>query len=387
MSKAKAHAELQPGEPSSSGSKPSISTQNVNLTYTDQIELKFLQEELEALEEAYEEVVQQEVDQRNPGKHDKAVKDAKSVVDDKKRDIRAFMREAVPRYELHMESLKNHAQVAATTGIPSTPPRGSNREEPRATQVVVKEMKIADPSKYNGTSTEDYTRFKFECQNIIKVRTTSLDTDDKKIAFIGSRMEGDALNWYELWSKDRDRDVEGGLGNRHTLVTFMTTMDNIFKDPMEVQTARNTLAGLKQESKPFNAYQVLYLSTCIKAELDPNTQIQHFLRSLNPKIVREWHPSVFPTTFTDLVKELRTSIELNKTLAQVVGGGGSKSGGGGGSRPDRTSTSSKNWPPDQTQYDGLKPGPFYSNPDRPGYKARERLGWCTRCGMKNHREG
>lgn len=387
MSKAKAHAELQPGEPSSSGSKPSISTQNVNLTYTDQIELKFLQEELEALEEAYEEVVQQEVDQRNPGKHDKAVKDAKSVVDDKKRDIRAFMREAVPRYELHMESLKNHAQVAATTGIPSTPPRGSNREEPRATQVVVKEMKIADPSKYNGTSTEDYTRFKFECQNIIKVRTTSLDTDDKKIAFIGSRMEGDALNWYELWSKDRDRDVEGGLGNRHTLVTFMTTMDNIFKDPMEVQTARNTLAGLKQESKPFNAYQVLYLSTCIKAELDPNTQIQHFLRSLNPKIVREWHPSVFPTTFTDLVKELRTSIELNKTLAQVVGGGGSKSGGGGGSRPDRTSTSSKNWPPDQTQYDGLKPGPFYSNPDRPGYKARERLGWCTRCGMKNHKEG
>lgn len=370
-------------------------TQNVNMTYTDLLELQYLQGELEELNEAYEDAKESEEDKRNPGAKERAVKEAKAAVDNKKRDLRAHLNNSGPRYKAWLEEQENHARIAATVGLQTPPrqprPNPAGEEQPMPAPPPVKEMKIADPAKYNGGSTEDYTRFRFECQNIIKVRTSSLDTDEKKVAFIGSRMEGDALVWYEIWSRDRDRDVEAGLGARHTLATFLTTMDHIFKDPMEVQTARNTLASLRQGGKPFNSYQVAYLSTCIKAGLEPDTQLQPFLKSLNPKIVRDWHPQTFPTTYTSLVESLRISIEINNTLGQLMGSGGSSSGSGGGSRgragPNiRSNPNARNYPPDKLQYDGSKPGPFYSNTEKPGYIARERQGWCTRCGMSNHKD-
>ncbi|TPX33274.1 hypothetical protein SeLEV6574_g08394 [Synchytrium endobioticum] len=62
-------------------------------------------------------------------------------------------------------------------------------------------MKIAEPDKFSGDMS-DYRRWKFEIQNVIAVRT-NIDTDDRKIRYFGSRMEGAGLQWYEMYSRKR----------------------------------------------------------------------------------------------------------------------------------------------------------------------------------------
>src|SRR3954453_8430019 len=60
-----------------------------------------------------------------------------------------------------------------------------------------------DTDKFTG-DLEEYQLWRFECLNIIDMKPT-LNTDIKKIMYMGSRMEKEALKWYQMYMKERQR--------------------------------------------------------------------------------------------------------------------------------------------------------------------------------------
>ncbi|TPX29961.1 hypothetical protein SmJEL517_g06306 [Synchytrium microbalum] len=238
-------------------------------------------------------------------------------------------------------------------------------------------MKIKEPESFSGDM-KDYTRWSFEVKNVISVRT-SMSTDAKKVLYLGSLLTGAAHTWYRLW-------VDMHTVNHVTACSyaqFWTDMDATFKDPMEVSNYRKDVIESKQKNTEFNEYAIHFMNLCQKAGYNIDQQIEVFLRGLNYQTINNWHVAgARPTMFTEIVESIRQSIENFKLLQSVKG----RQNVTPLSRP----SSSRNpyIPGSQAPYvssDPTKPGIFTSNPDTPTYKYRARKGWCTRCGMTDHK--
>ena len=252
----------------------------------------------------------------------------------------------------------------------SEPTRAPYLPSPVTTKPEEKEVNVKDPNSFNGTM-QDYRRWRFECKEVFRMRT-SLNTDDKKISYMGTLMAGAALTWYQMWRESMDR-----RGTEASLGEFYYDLDVAFKNPQEIHEYRSEVVKTRQGATPFNDYAIKYRDLCLKAELDPDHQVQLFINSLDQQTTSNWYPSELPATFDETVKSIRAalqvSINTNKTPAK------------GAQRGSGSFTAGKG-PTLSTRYSGnpSKPGAFAANEGTPTFQHRKEKGLCTRCGMANH---
>ncbi|TPX43193.1 hypothetical protein SeMB42_g04821 [Synchytrium endobioticum] len=334
-------------------------SQTLDVLYSDYVEIEMLRGDIAGATAELDEARTQVVNEKDPAEvaaKEKEIKESKTKVQSLQRDMRTLMKEARARYDTHV------AKNILSTAIPSS--------TSGVVQPTPLDMKIDDPSKFDGKQ-NDYARWLFECKNVLSVRTR-IDTEEKRIRYLGSRMEGAALMWYELYMNRREAAIIRGEGAIYTYQHFLTAFDTTFKDPLEKQTNRNLVKASKQGKMLFNDYQLHFLNLTLKADLDVNTQIETFLPSLNASVLEAWKPQIIPTTYTEVVSSIRVALQVHHTLQQAL----SLSRGGGNKGLPLLYNAAR---------DSSKPGPFMANIEKEGWKQRRMKGLCTRCGMSNHK--
>lgn len=246
-----------------------------------------------------------------------------------------------------------------------------------------KSIKVKDPSPFSGLIS-DYRRFIFACKNVIAMRK-DLDTDEKKIRYIGTLLEGMSFIWYENYI---DQLVFAAEQDQHPILynydAFLDDFQFNYKDPMEMQTNRSLVINARQEKMSFNDYAVYFKSLCQKAYLDVDQQVNVFLKSLNDHTKAVWKPHKVPITYNDAVKSIQEDLQVYSLLHSTT----TKST----PRPPYTSKGESSNSKSSSSPSGK---PFISNPNLPGvfaakpdgatYMYRVNAGLCARCGMKAHK--
>ena len=275
-------------------------------------------------------------------------------------EMRDFVTAAKARYDTYINTQKA-TQLSSTPSSSAAPVIPSQPTAPARSEVTLK-----DPDAFTG-STTDYRRWVFECKNVMSVRT-SLDSDARRVTWMGTLMKGAAFEWYQLWIASAT--VNGVVNFNYQ--QFLTDLDVCFRDPTEQSTYRKEVRNAHQGNKPFNDYAIHFMNLCNKANLDVNTQIETFIDSLNRGTIEHWNPQTMPNTYSEVVGQIHTIEQVHKSIHQ---------------RPASNSPSPSSSPRNNSGSfvdDGTRPGPFYSNPSRQGYKDRLAKGWCTRCGLNSH---
>ncbi|TPX50864.1 hypothetical protein SeLEV6574_g00639 [Synchytrium endobioticum] len=300
------------------------------------------------------------------------------------RDLRAFYRDAENRYTTWVA-----ANPPPVTGAPAAVTSASTSALPTPSTLV--DMKIADPDKFKG-GFKDYNRWLFECQNVIAVRSR-IDSDDKKIRYIGSRMERAALQWYESYQSQRTEwwsinspsstEQQRRAAEFHH---FLASLGLTFKDPLQIVNYRSDVKKARQGAMVFDDYVIHFLDMVQRARLDKENQIEVFLESLQPSVLEVWKPVNFPDTFDTTVSSIRMALRKDARIRDTVASSRRMESGAGirsksamaRSTASETKTTTSLW------RDSTRAGPFTVNPSKPIHALRISKGWCTRCGMSNH---
>ncbi|TPX43603.1 hypothetical protein SeLEV6574_g04969 [Synchytrium endobioticum] len=362
----------------------------------DAVDVRLQEQEIRELQDEWETATGRSItnpkDQAEVAQKANDVAAAKQALNDARRDLRQFMRDAADRYVKASHAQPSIPIVTPSSGISSSKvPPFLNVQQPSS-------MKIADPDKFSGDMS-DYRRWKFEIQNVIAVRT-NIDTDDRKIRYARSRMEGAGLQWYEMYSRKRvqlsaepNPDGMEQTRRKDEYQDFLNRLDNTFQDPLEQQTYRNKVKRSTQGTMAFNNYAIHFLDLVNRANLHPDTQTNTFLESLNPWVLRAWKPVTMPDTYDELVSSIRIALQIDDTIKQAERNAKNRNSTnyGTSSRYGTSNISnsgySKNSASKQVgapSIDSSSPGPFLVNPEKPLYKLRVDRGLCTRCGMKGH---
>ncbi|TPX41096.1 hypothetical protein SeMB42_g05735 [Synchytrium endobioticum] len=210
----------------------------------DAVDVRLQEQEIRELQDEWETATARSItnpkDQAEVAQKANDVAAAKQALNDARRDLRQFMRDAADRYVKASQAQPSIPIVTPSSGISSSKvPPFLNVQQPSS-------MKIAEPDKFSGDMS-DYRRWKFEIQNVIAVRT-NIDTDDRKIRYFGSRMEGAGLQWYEMYSRKRvqllaepNPDGMEQTRRKDEYQDFLNRLDNTFQDPLEQQTYRRLI--------------------------------------------------------------------------------------------------------------------------------------------------
>ena len=344
-----------------------------SLLLEDQIELRTLDRELIEAEDdlalAKTCLAATDAKSKDYNTIDAEVRALKTKVDNIRRDLRAHITASKQRYIDYLKNPPKDPLVGTT--VKST--AGSSKDV-NTQPTAPKDMKIKDPSTFNG-ATSDYSRFVFEIQNVLRVRNR-IDTDVKKITYVGSLLTDAGLTWYKLW-------IESHTTNNiitAPYASFCIDLATTFKDPLEVSNYRRELALLKQEGMEFNEYSIKFRNTCMKADLVLDSQVETFKNSLHRTTLVNWHPTTMPTTYDATVESIRTSVQIYKSIQSLSPMAHGKSP----SKPPFQKSSNPSTRQPSTS-DPTKVGIYVNNPETPTYKQRMKDGVCTRCGMANHK--
>ncbi|TPX34287.1 hypothetical protein SeLEV6574_g08296, partial [Synchytrium endobioticum] len=299
----------------------------------------------------------------------------KSELQTEERNLRQFMKDARARYDTFRASQPNEEKSIVPLGV-SAP-------------TITNDVKVADPDKFSG-NIDAYQLWRFECLNIVDLRP-SINTDTKKIMYMGSRMDKTALKWYEMYMQERRRLLDHTSPTQNEVIRrtneftdFLTRLDRTFKDPLEVQNYRNKVQKSNQGNRGFDDYAIYFKDILARAQLTPDEHIQTFLYSLRPAVLRAWRPERIPDTLDEVISNIRYKLEIDSTIRAAEA---SFSGGTTVSKPGLTARTLpfKNLSTLKVWDDASRPGPFTTKEATPSFQLRSHNGWCTRCGLSNHK--
>lgn len=291
---------------------------------------------------------------------DVEIKKHRTTIDTLRRNRRQFVRDAKDRYNQHMAALVAAATVA--------PPPTTNPPAPTPTNLVP-EMKLKDPASFSGNP-KDYARFIFEVNYVIRVRE-GINTDVKKISYLGSLLVGTAFTWYRMWCETNT--TGGNITNTYNM--FLGEFQVAFHDPMEVQSYIRAVRDARQGYKEYSEYAIEFMNLCLRAGLTFDSQLETFRDFLNFNTLNHWHPNTMPITFATLNESIRTSVAIHQSIV----------------KSQQMSKTASTYPNQRYGNASSKPsntesrlGIYVTSPLTQTYKQRMNDGQCTRCGVKGH---
>ncbi|TPX53649.1 hypothetical protein SeMB42_g00644 [Synchytrium endobioticum] len=268
----------------------------------DQIEIEILNHSISEarMDIAEHRTWSKDVDRKDKSAVDKHTRQKEALdtrLDALYRDLRALVRSAAKSYDdriaVVQQRIKDTPQLYSTT---STAP-GIANPTLTSTPPTSNPLKITMPSRFDGTMSK-YSDWRFQCLDVLST-WEGTPSDNQKITFIGSLMDGRALTWYRLRQTNRQRqqgipETEAPpeeLARRQAeFSNFIDDLDEKFVDPKEVQKNREAILDLKQGSMDFDEYVIQYENMAAKAEQDLDNLVVQFIRSLNVRVKQSWDP-------------------------------------------------------------------------------------------------
>jgi hypothetical protein len=162
------------------------------------------------------------------------------------------------------------------------------------TQVVAnkaKEYGMNKPTPFTGDQTK-IRWFLQDCLGYLDMNQDIYNTDRLKIGFILSYMnDGEAANWKEYYL-DTLEDLNTGMPNFPTLVTFLADIQKAFQAADWVWDAVNRLETLRQGKKTVEELNTEFLQIVRQAGMDRKTPSDHlhligyYRKTLEPRLSR-----------------------------------------------------------------------------------------------------
>jgi hypothetical protein len=161
------------------------------------------------------------------------------------------------------------------------------------------EVKICVPSDFTGERTKT-NRFIQECKLYLRVNNTRYDTDEKKVIFALSFMNGgSAGSWKE--GKTAECITNNNFG---TWAGFKQELLLHFSPVDDAGVARTEIRELKQGSRPVEEYisEFRILAHRVQFNSEPMI-IEYFMQGLNPTLLEKVHTmEKVPTTIAGWYK-------------------------------------------------------------------------------------
>jgi hypothetical protein len=161
------------------------------------------------------------------------------------------------------------------------------------------EVKIRVPSDFTGERTKT-NRFIQECELYLRVNATRYDTDEKKVIFALSFMNGgSAGSWKE--GKTAECITNNNFG---TWAGFKQELLLHFSPVDDAGVARTEIRELKQGSRPVEEYISEFRILAHRAQFNSEPMIiEYFMQGLNPTLLEKVHTmEKVPTTIAGWYK-------------------------------------------------------------------------------------
>jgi hypothetical protein len=136
-------------------------------------------------------------------------------------------------------------------------------------------------------------RFLQDCLEYLDMNQSIYNTNQLGIEFILSYMnDGEAANWKKYYL-DTLEDLNTGMPNFHTLVTFLVDVRKAFQATDRVQDAVNRLETLRQGKKTAEELNTEFLQIVGQAGIDRKTPSDHlhfigyYRKGLEPRLSRK----------------------------------------------------------------------------------------------------
>ena len=307
-------------------------------------------------------------------------------------------KELVAEYRLQIQSAKE-AKVKHDNSVKKGKEPGTSYTPPNptvATATYKNNIKFPLPPNYNGDMAL-YTTWAFKTEQYVTVMEHQLDTDARKIAFVGSLLTDNAAVWYQTYvtlkkQQEAIAPVIPSAGSHWK--QFLVDLEKRFKDPQEALKAGQWLDRAYQSAKSFDDWAVEFETYVTKTGQSPDAFCHRFIGSLNIVTRENWHPvnNIIPTTFDALVRDIRNSINTYnvtrgvKTTTKIPVGSSSSTSTSRASFQPKTPSPGRSTPTGagRVWVDTTRPGPYAKQPGTDLAKHRIANGLCLSCGMKGH---
>jgi hypothetical protein len=284
--------------------------------------------------------------------------------------------------ERRLEALEKEATTQHASPTPSEE-RTSALERPEIHVMNVHEPKVGKPKKFSGKHSE-FLSFIMQCEATFKMRPNSYPSDEYKVLFIITNLDGSALRWaQDVFAKD-DHPY------RKDYTAFRNALFSLYDNHTYHQDAEDRLLSLKQ-TKSASAYAVEFQTLAAPLGYNDKALCGMFFKGLKTAVKNAIMQQGRTKTFEELRDQAvrfdqhqhRMRIEESKTPNPHPPPEGRKS-----SRPGTNTTTSAKPVDDRVNY---------RTDDRAGdsrkrkfsipmeeYERRRNLHLCFRCGDAGH---
>lgn len=174
----------------------------------------------------------------------------------------------------------------------------------KAPEVRVKEPTMGTPQKYRGDR-DKLGAYLAIMKNTFKMQPRTYATDDQKVAYMISNLEGKALDWATLFASMEDEDQPEWM---RSYPLFETQIRKEFGDPDAKATMRNKIAIIKQTGT-ISELWVEFLKASVIVKYDQEALKHYWIQALKPKIKHMLALSITPTPTVDDLKDVCLTIE------------------------------------------------------------------------------
>ena len=167
--------------------------------------------------------------------------------------------------------------LVALTNAQLNPPQTAQPE----VQNRVREPRLPDVDPFNGSKTK-FHNFLAKIKNFFAAQPRTYDTDDKKISYVISRLEGTAENWAATILENSE------IAENHAILTdwdrFMDKFSK-FSDSYSRRNATNKLLALKQgRSESVLSFWTRFSELLYRSEIQEDSARPIFERGLRMEL-------------------------------------------------------------------------------------------------------
>jgi hypothetical protein len=193
-------------------------------------------------------------------------------------------------------------------------PHGSHDTNIRA---AGKKIQIAYPKTFNGQP-KNLQKFLQDAMLYLQINWNIYDVDEKKVAFILSLLDGNAITWKEQFLNQCNKDQGFQLG---TYDNFIENLRNDFKDVDAKADALYRLGEIHQGSNTIKTHNATFNLLISQSGLDTTANeqvlVDYYCRSLKKEILEKcWEKSPTPTTLNQWMKAAQDVDSRNKQFAR-----------------------------------------------------------------------
>lgn len=180
--------------------------------------------------------------------------------------------------------------------------------------------KLPDPPIFRG-SRNDVRIFLEKVDNVIKGESASFPTDEIRLRYLTSLLDGDAYLWYsnEMALQRRAAELSGGSLEELTYPVVKQRLLEAFSDSNEDTTAQRSIMALRQGKGSCQAYALKFMHLVYLTKWNEATRMDYFRDGLSTELQDRMAVLEEPANLDSLIKQsivIDDRLFRNRTTSQ-----------------------------------------------------------------------